>query len=85
MIFPVQRALVESVEPEIRPIGDDKRTEEAYRAWADSRTSFNKNLTVKDSAAQQQKWQKDYVRGTAPNWGKAPLDHRTKVQVKPFK
>lgn len=40
MIFPVQRALVESVEPEIRPIGDDKRTEEAYRAWADSRNQL---------------------------------------------
>src|SRR6185437_4382068 len=85
MIFPVQRGLLESVEPEVRPIGDDKRTEEAYQAWADSRTSFNKELTVKDSAAQQQKWQKDYVRGTAPNWGNAPTDHRTKIQVKPFK
>ena len=85
MIFPVQRGLLESVEPEVLPISDDKRTEEAYRAWADSRTSFNKDLTVKDSAARQQKWQKDYVRGTAPSWGKAPADHRTKVQVKPFK
>lgn len=85
MIFPVQRGLLESVEPEVRPIGDDKRTEEAYQAWADSRTSFNKELTVKDSAARQQKWQKDYVRGTAPNWGKAPPDHRTKIQAKPFK
>jgi len=85
MFFPVQRALIESVEPEIRHIGNDKRTEEAYKAWADSRATFNNDLTVKDSAAQQQKWQKDYVRGTALNWGKAPPDHRTKVQAKPFK
>jgi Family of unknown function (DUF6065) len=85
MIFPVQRALLESVEPEIRSVSDDKRTEEAYLAWADSRTGFNKDLTVKDSAAQHQKWQKDYVRGIAPGSGKAPPDHRTKVQLKPFK
>ena len=85
MIFPIQRGLIECVEPVVMQISDDRETEAAYRAWAQSRESFNKELKVKGSAAERQKWQKDYFRGTAPESGKAPANHRTKVQVKPFK
>jgi hypothetical protein len=85
MIFPLKRGLIETVEPEIRRLEEDERTVSAYRAWAESRTTFNTNLNVKGSQEQQQKWQKDYFRGDALNWGKGPTDHRTKVQLKPFK
>jgi hypothetical protein len=84
MIFPLKRGLVESVEPLIRPLDDDPRTAAAYRAWAESRQSFNRNLAVPGSPEQQQKWQKDYFRGTAPESSEAPSDHRTKIHVKPF-
>ncbi len=85
MIFPLKRGLVETVEAEIRPLDEDPDTRDAYYAWARSRETFNKNLKVTDSPEQQQKWQKDYFRGVVPNAGEAPADHRTKVQLKPFK
>jgi hypothetical protein len=84
MFFPIQRGLVESVEPEIRSMADDKMTHEAYTAWAESRRKFNLGLKVTGSEEQAMKWQKEYFRGKS-TLGAAPRDHRTKVKLKPFK
>jgi hypothetical protein len=84
MVFPIPRGLVEAVEPEFRALDQDPEVFEAYTQWAESRRNFNAELKVEGSAAQQQKWQKDYFRGAA-SFGKAPADHRTKVKLKEFK
>ena len=83
MIFPVQRGLVEAVEPEFRAIDSDAEVHDAYTAWADSRRAFNERLQVPGSDAQAEKWQKDYFRGGS-RFGESPPDHRTKLRVKPF-
>jgi hypothetical protein len=83
MIFPVNRGLVEQVEPEIRPIESDPEVQTAYAAWAESRRTFNQELKVPGSGAQTEKWQKDYFRGGV-RFGESPADHRTKLQLKPF-
>jgi hypothetical protein len=83
MIFPIQRGAVERVEPEIRPLSEDREVEEAYTAWAKSRQAFNEGLKARDAAAEAEKWQKDYFRGTG-RFGATPADHRTKLRVKPF-
>ncbi|MEI9988002.1 MAG: DUF6065 family protein [Aliidongia sp.] len=84
MIFPVKRGAVEAIQPEFRALSDDPEVEAAFAAWAERRRNFNTDLQVAGSAAQQQKWQKDYFRGANP-WGTAPPDHRTKVKLKEFK
>ena len=84
MVFPLQRGLVETVEPEFRTLDQDPEVRDAYLAWADSRRNFNADLKVEGSSAQLQKWQKEYFKG-AGQWGKAPADHRTKVKLKEFR
>ena len=84
MIFPVKRGFVESVEPEIRDMASDPELRQAYLEWAESRGAFNEDLQVEGSAAQKQKWQKEYFRGQTGGESKI-ADHRTKLRVKPFK
>ncbi len=84
MIFPLQRGLVDQIEPEFRALETDGEVREAYLAWADRRRDFNEQLSLPGSEAQAQKWQKDYFRGTA-SFGKAPPDHRTKLRLAEFK
>ena len=84
MVFPLQRGTIETTLPEFRTLDQDPEVEEAYLAWAESRRNFNAELKVEGSAAQRQKWQKEYFKG-ASQWGKAPPDHRTKVKLKDFK
>jgi hypothetical protein len=85
MIFPVQRGLIEAVQPEIRPIESDPELHGAYRAWAESRRTFNQELRVSGSEAQTEKWQKDYFRGSGRFGSGPPADHRTKLRARPFK
>jgi hypothetical protein len=84
MIFPIQRGLIEQVEPTICSIDADPELHQAYTDWANSRRAFNENLKVPGSEEQSEKWQKDYFRGTA-RFGANPIDHRTKLRAKPFK
>jgi hypothetical protein len=84
MVYPVQRGAVEAIEPEFRELHQDPEVEAAYITWAEGRRNFNADLQVEGSAAQQQKWQKDYFKGSG-KWGSAPADHRTKVKLREFK
>lgn len=83
MIFPVQRGAIEQIEPEIRPLEADPEVQAAYTAWAESRRDFNAGLKVKGSKAEEEKWQKDYFRGSE-RFAAPPPDHRTRLRVKPF-
>ena len=82
MIFPVPRGLIERVEPEFQLLESAPEVERGYQDWAASRAKFNEDLNIQGSAAQTDKWQKDYFSGRSVN---APASHRTKVKVKPFK
>lgn len=78
-IFPVPRAVVDSVEPEIRPISDDPALEAAYTAWAEARTRF-----IRTRRMSGEHWQKYYHRGVFPDGTPAPCDHVTRSRPKPF-
>jgi hypothetical protein len=84
MIFPVQRGMIEQIEPEIHSLEAEADVQEAYTAWADSRKAFNDELKVEGSKAQAAKWQKDYFRGTG-SFGATPADHRTRLHLKSFR
>ncbi|MBU6457653.1 MAG: hypothetical protein KGQ48_08945 [Bradyrhizobium sp.] len=82
MIFPLPRGLIERVEPEFQLMELVPEVEGVYRDWVSRRLKFNEELKIHGSAAQMEKWQKDYFSGRSVN---APASHRTKVKVKPFK
>lgn len=84
MIFPMARGLVEAVEPEFRLFENEPQVLEPLSDWAESRHQFLQDVTVEGSAAQAKQWQKDYFDGGG-RFAVAPDDHRTKVQVKPFR
>jgi hypothetical protein len=84
MIFPLRRGTVEQVQPEIRSMAADQEVLDAYTAWAESRKTFNDGLKIKGSAAETEKWQKDYFRGTG-RFGEPPADHRTRLRLGSFR
>jgi hypothetical protein len=83
MLFPVQRGIVEAIEPEFHALASDPEVAAAYAAWAESRRAFNEGLKIAGSPAQGEKWQRDYFRGSG-RYGAPPDDHRTRLRVKPF-
>lgn len=84
MIFPIQRGVIEQVEPEIRSLAEEPDVHAAYTAWADSRKVFNEELKVAGSEAQAAKWQKHYFQGVG-SFGAVPPDHRTRLHLKSFR
>lgn len=83
-IFPMGREMLERVEPEIREFNSAPDIKASHTLWSESRNSFNADLKSPDSAARNQKWQKDYYRGYTPEGETGPDDHRTKLRLKPF-
>jgi hypothetical protein len=83
-IFPVQRGLLASIEPEIKEISSEPELERQYRTWNESRLKFNKELQQPDSPAQAERWQKMYYRGLFPDARPAVEDHIARLRLRPF-
>ena len=83
-IMPVSLELQESMEPEIRSLGDNPQLEEKYHSWRNSREKFNEELSDPDSDAVAKGWQKNYHRGQQPDGSSPENLHRTKVRLKKF-
>ena len=82
MIVPVRRGELETFAPIFREISDEPELSRQYREWSKSRVKFNSDLEIRDSEAQQQKWQKDYFHGDGAE-GIQP-EHQIKLNVKEF-
>jgi hypothetical protein len=83
MIHPVRRGEIESFQPSHRRLASEPALQAEYDAWLRSRTEFLEQLRVPGSPALQQKWQKDYVRGTSPGGAAAP-EHQTRLTLREF-
>ena len=83
-IFPVQRGLLASVNPEIKDISSEPELERQYRTWNESRVKFNRELQQPGSPAQAERWQKMYYRGLLPDARPAIEDHITRLRLRPF-
>ncbi len=70
--------------PEMRKLSEDPELEGEYKAWSDSRNSFNEGLNDPNSDAVREKWQKSYFRGVCPSGRTGPQDHRSRSRLKPF-
>ncbi len=83
--FPLRRGEIEAFDPEFCPLNADPDLEKDYRAWAASRSAFNRELKEPGSKAQEERWQRHYYHGrSADGLPRGPQDHRTRVRVKDF-
>jgi hypothetical protein len=83
--FPLERGMIETVEPEVRPIESDPELAEEYRSWHVARLAFNREIKEAGSPAHQQRWQKHYYRGVRFDGKDGSPDHKIKLRVRPWK
>lgn len=84
-IFPVQRAVLETIEPRFLPIEAEEQLAAHNDAFNRSRQDFldlaqRQNRPVRPA----DQWQKRYYRGTDMTEQPVALDHRTKLRVAEF-
>jgi hypothetical protein len=82
--FPVARGALDRIEPSIEPIEHHREARDQYAAWAAARARFLQELPVMGTAANRRGWEKTYFQGRRPDGGMGPVDHQTKLRLKPF-
>lgn len=82
-VFPVQRTLLEEIEPKVRPMSDDPDLQEQFFAWQNSRNAFHEKMKTQPVTGGKS-WQKNYFHGKDMNDVERLTDHRTKLRLKPF-
>ena len=84
-IFPVQRAVLETVAPRFRPIESEPQLAAHYAVWVQSRVDFNKMLRELDQRLPTaQQWQRRYFRGLDMTEQPVVTDHLSKLRTAPF-
>ncbi|MCW3835677.1 cupin-like domain-containing protein [Sphingomonas canadensis] len=83
--FPVQRNLLEGVEPEIRPLSSQPELERDFLSWSASRDAFQKWVEETHPTAPADKWQKLYYRGLKPDGEPGAEDHVSKLRLPEFR
>jgi uncharacterized protein DUF6065 len=82
-IIPVDRHLVERLEPELQMLSEDPVLEQRYREWDTQRTQFIAEARIQFSEAQERKWQKHYFQGVQA-LGPPATDHQTQLHHREF-
>jgi hypothetical protein len=83
-ITPVAHAVIDRIEPVVRPLDADPALKAALDARAKGRSDFNAGLAARDPEAVAQGWQRHYMRGEDAAGRRAEF-HLTKRRVRPFK
>jgi len=83
-VFPVQRGLLDKVEPEFHLLSSAPALQAQYDAWSRERDKFNDRLTVTGSAEQKERWQKRYYRGLDMKGKPGIADHEAKLRLPEF-
>lgn len=83
-IAPVQRNIIEAIEPQYLSIDDDAVLKAQFENWSQLRDDFHKQVAISCPADPKDKWQKLYYRGIDPHGETAIRDHQTKLHLQPF-
>lgn len=85
-IFPVQRGILENVDPKFVSFHDEGDVRTQYLKWSSSRDKFRTKMAScpRDSVKTADTWQKDYYQGKDSNGSKFE-DHQVKIRLKSFK
>ena len=82
-LFPVQRQLLQGIEPTIQPIASNPELGEQYDLWSQSRDAFQAQQKTAPSTGSGA-WQKHYMHGTDMR-GTAAEGHLSKLRLKEFR
>jgi hypothetical protein len=83
--FPVQRGVLETVEPKLAAFSDDPELAERFADWNRRRQDFHDQMkTTTARLSPSAKWQKHYYRGTDVSGERLVDDHEAKLRLKPF-
>ncbi len=83
MLLPMRRGELERFDPIIRELAENQVLDSGHREWCLSRASFNAELRVAGSAAQQKGWQRGYMRGVSVTAARAQ-EHQTTLRLRDF-
>lgn len=83
MIVPVPRGLAEQLEPMYVPLDDNPELARDYRAWEQSRSTFNADLARFQADAVKRGWQRDYMQGRSIS-GQEADEHQTRLHLREF-
>ncbi len=73
---------LESVQPKIKSLKQDKALSADYKAWNESRSDFILRLKAGETAAVSDGWQRHYMKGEKPSGASAQAEHNTKRRLK---
>jgi hypothetical protein len=83
-VFPVQRNLLETIEPKLLPIEAEAGLKERFEHWSRSRDALHDRVKTA-SMKSSESWQKFYYRGNNPDGTPGAADHRSKLRLAAFK
>lgn len=83
-IMPIQRGVLDTVRPTIKPMSDDPDLEARFEQWMASRLAFHQQMDRARPVAEADTWQKAYYRGDNPDGSAGAEDHQTKLRLCPF-
>jgi hypothetical protein len=83
MLTPVQRGMLESLEPKVRDLRENPDLEQGFQTWSKARTGFIQASRLPHTPEFKEGWQKHYFRGVHLEGGVAP-EHQSKLELKPF-
>jgi hypothetical protein len=84
VILPYPRHYAGKFEASLKNINEDAKLYQQYTGWREERLSFNAELKQQGSVAEQQGWQRTYMKGRNQA-GDTFAGHQTKVQMKAFR
>ena len=82
MVFPVQRGMLERMDPKVVDLEDAPELMEDFQAWTKSRNAFFTEMLTK--ALPSERWQKRYYRGIGMRDENMVKGHRARLRLKPF-
>ena len=83
-LFPVERGVLDGVEPVLRSLSDAPDLDRSFATWSASRDAFQEHVRRTKPKAPADKWQKIYYRGVGPDGEPGAADHQSKLRVAPF-
>lgn len=84
VFFPVERGVLDRLEPTIRPIDEAPELRAAFEAWSRSRDAFQADVAANPPRTPTDAWQKLYYRGLMPDGAAGAGDHQTRQRIAQF-
>ena len=83
-MVPYPRHYIAKFQPDQQVINENPKLYKQFVDWREDRLAFNESLQEQGSDAEQDGWQRNYMKGQDQH-GNVFAGHETKIRVKPFK